>query len=358
MSLTSYQAAPPRVLGLIMQHRVANATAKTPRVIYFRRRKESYSFVNAKSAPKSHSARILVGTASWSDPGFVEHWYPKKMPAGDRLAWYAQHFEMVEVNSTFYAAPDARMVERWCRATPEGFIFDVKLHQLLSRHSTQVKLLPPALQRRAEVDAKGKVKLTPEIEGAMIEQFRKPIEILRDSGKLGALLLQLSPAFSPKTHRLSELDDLLGPLGQYRIAIELRNRNWAEGDQLQATLDFLRAHSTSFVLVDAPAEKHFTIMPPDLNEVTNPQLAYLRLHGRDARAYTTGKTVASRFDYNYSDAEIEEVVERAGTLAEAAREVHVVFNNNARDYAPHAAARMRAALGQMVADTRRQTELF
>ena len=51
-----------------------------------------------------------MGTASWSDPGFVEHWYPKKMPAGDRLPWYAQHFEMVEVNSTFYAVPDARLM--------------------------------------------------------------------------------------------------------------------------------------------------------------------------------------------------------------------------------------------------------
>ena len=358
MSLTSYQAAPPRVLGVIMQHRVANATAKAARVIYFPGRKDSYPSVNAKSAPESHSARILVGTASWSDPGFVEHWYPKKMPAGERLAWYAQHFEMVEVNSTFYAAPDARMVERWCRATPEGFTFDVKLHQLLSRHSTQVRLLPPALQRRTEIDAKGRVKLTPEIEGAMIEQFRKSIEILSNSGKLGALLLQLSPAFSPKMHKLSELDDLLGGLGKYRIAIELRNRNWVEGDQLKVTLDFLRGHSAAFVLVDAPAEKHFTIMPPELNEITNPQLAYLRLHGRDARAYTTGKTVASRFNYDYKDDEIGEVAQRVNELAREAKEVHVVFNNNALDYAPHAAARMRVALGQMIADRPRQTELF
>lgn len=280
------------------------------------------------------------------------------MPAGDRLTWYAHHFEMVEVNSTFYAAPDARMVERWCRSTPDGFTFDVKLHQLLSRHSTNVKLLPPALQRGAQVDAKGRVKLTPEIEQGMIEQFRKSIEILRGAGKLGALLLQLSPAFSPKMYRLSELDDLLGALGQYRMAIELRNRNWVEGEQLTATLDFLRAHSAAFVLVDAPAENHFTIMPPDLNEITNPQLAYLRLHGRDARAYTTGKTVAARFHYDYSDDEIGEVAQRAGALAREAKEVHVVFNNNALDYAPHAAARMRVALGQMIADRPRQTELF
>jgi len=62
-------------------------------------------------------------------------------------------------------------------------------------------------------------------------------------------------------HQLSELNDLLGAFGKYRVAVELRNRNWAEGDQLKATLDFLRAHSAAFVLVDAPAEKHFTIMP-------------------------------------------------------------------------------------------------
>ena len=127
---------------------------------------------------------------------------------------------------------------------------------------------------------------------------------------------------------------------------------------MKATLDFLRARSAAFVLVDAPAERHFTIMPPDLNEITNPQLAYLRLHGRDARAYTTGKTVASRFHYDYSDDEIGEVAQRARALVQEAKEVHVVFNNNALDYAPHAAARTRVALGQVLAHTPRQATLF
>jgi uncharacterized protein YecE (DUF72 family) len=303
-------------------------------------------------------AKILVGTASWSDPGFVEHWYPNKMPAGERLAWYAQHFEMVEVNSSFYSVPDPRLADRWCRATPDGFIFDVKLHQLLSRHSTNLKLLPPALQKTAETDAKGKVKLTPKIERAMIEEFLRPIEILRGHEKLGALLLQLSPGFSPRKHQLDELDDLLGALAGYRVALELRNRNWVEGDNLDATLDFVREHSATLVAVDAPSQKHFTIMPPELNAITNPELAYLRLHGRDAHAYTTGKTVAARFNYDYSDQEIDEVADRARDLAKDATEVHVVFNNNARDYAPHAALRMRKALGQMIPPTPRQTELF
>jgi len=311
-----------------------------------------------KSRPAAATGRILVGTASWSDPGFVERWYPKKLPAGERLAWYAQHFDMVEVNSTFYSVPEPRLVERWCHNTPDDFLFDVKLHQLLSRHSTNVKLLPPSLQRAAETDAKGKVSLTRALERAMTAEFRKSLAILDGAGKLGALLLQLSPAFSPRKHELRELEELLGALAGFRLAIELRNRNWAEGDELEETVEFLRSHHATLVSVDAPAEKHFTIMPPNLDAITNPTLAYLRLHGRDARAYTTGKTVASRFNYDYNDKEIAEVAERAGKLATRAEEVHVVFNNNALDYAPHAALRLRKALGQMISPRPRQTELF
>ena len=311
-----------------------------------------------KSSSTKEAGKILVGTASWSDPGFVAHWYPKGMRAGDRLGWYAQQFEMVEVNSTFYSVPDPRLVERWCATTPDRFTFDVKLHQLLSRHSTAAKFLPTNLQKRAEIDAKGKVKFTSELEEAVIKAFLTSMSILRGAGKLGALLLQLSPAFSPRKNQLSELGPLIDMLRDYRLAIELRNRNWAIGDQLRATLDFLRKHKASFVNVDVPAADHFTIMPPDMNEITDPGLAYLRLHGRNARAYLTGKTVAARFNYDYSDDEIGEVAERSKRLAGEAREVHVVFNNNALDYAPRAAARLRTALGQMFPPPPQAAELF
>src|SRR6266496_5605264 len=96
--------------------------------------------VPAKESPHSRAGKILIGTASWSDPGFVQHWYPKGIRAHERLGWYAQYFEMAEVNSTFYSVPDSRMVERWCAATPDRFTFDVKLHQLFSFHSTAAKL--------------------------------------------------------------------------------------------------------------------------------------------------------------------------------------------------------------------------
>jgi uncharacterized protein YecE (DUF72 family) len=314
--------------------------------------------VSAKELPHSRAGKILIGTASWSDPGFVQHWYPKGMRAHERLGWYAQQFEMVEVNSTFYSVPDLRMVERWCAATPDRFTFDVKLHQLFSFHSTAAKLLPPDLQLRAETDGKGKVTLTPDLEKAMLDAFLRSMSVLRSVGKLGALLLQLSPAFSPRMHKLEELDQLIGTLRDYRLAIEFRNRNWAIGDQLDATIDFLRERNIAFVNVDAPASDHFTVMPSDLDEITNPGVAYLRLHGRNAKAYITGKTVAARFDYDYSDKEISEIAERAKKLAQEARDVHVIFNNNNLDYAPRAAIRLRKALGQIVRAPAETLELF
>jgi uncharacterized protein YecE (DUF72 family) len=314
--------------------------------------------VPTKESSRSHAGKILIGTASWSDPGFVQHWYPKGMRAHERLGWYAQQFEMVEVNSTFYSVPDLRMVERWCAATPDSFTFDVKLHQLLSRHSTAAKLLPPDLQRQVKTDGKSKVTLTPDLEKAMLDIFLRSMSVLRSAGKLGALLLQLSPAFSPRMRKLEELDQLIGRLRDYRLAIEFRNRNWAIGDQLDATINFLRERNVAFVNVDAPASDHFTIMPSDLDEITNPGVAYLRLHGRNAKAYITGKTVAARFDYDYSDKEISQVAERTKKLAQEARDVHVIFNNNNLDYAPRAAIRLRKALGQIVKTPTETLELF
>src|SRR2546427_6901633 len=104
--------------------------------------------------------KILTGTASWTDPGFVAEWYPTKLPASQRLRWYAEHFNLVEINSTFYRVPDARIVRAWCDQTPDGFIFDVKLHRVLSCHSTRPELLPPEARTKAQV-VKGRVSLTP-----------------------------------------------------------------------------------------------------------------------------------------------------------------------------------------------------
>src|SRR3712207_1080884 len=102
------------------------------------------------------SGRIAVGTSSWADPGFVEEWYPPGLPVRDRLPYYAERFDAVEVNSTFYAVPGTAQVRRWVDATPDDFTFDVKLHRLLSRHSAGVDSLPPDLRDGVRTTGRGR----------------------------------------------------------------------------------------------------------------------------------------------------------------------------------------------------------
>jgi uncharacterized protein YecE (DUF72 family) len=170
---------------------------------------------------------------------------------------------------------------------------------------------------------------------------------LSEAGKLGTYLLQLTPAFSPARHQLEELDrlvDVFGPLG---LAVELRNRNWVDDRRREATLDWFADRGVTYVTVDAPPADNFQIMPP-LDAVTNPSIAYLRAHGRNTKGYLTGRSVAERFAWEYTDDELEEIAGRARALEESAGEVHVAFNNNRGDDAPTAAQRFRALLGQDV----------
>jgi uncharacterized protein YecE (DUF72 family) len=288
---------------------------------------------------------ILVGTSSWADPGFVEEWYPQGMPAKDRLPYYAERFPVVEVNSSFYAVPERDTVGRWVRVTPDGFVFDVKLHRLLSRHASQLKELPPELRDDVQVSERGRVALTPELESAMLDQLKLAVEPLEKAGKLRAFLLQLTPAFAPHKNELTELDSLIEALAPHPVAVEFRHRGWVRGERAEKTLAYLSERRAAFVCVDAPPEDQIPIMPP-LDAVTRDDLAYLRLHGRNAEGYLRGKTVAERFGWRYSDEELEEVGERVRGLAEQAGEVHVLFNNNRGDDAPTAAQRFMSLLGQ------------
>jgi uncharacterized protein YecE (DUF72 family) len=286
---------------------------------------------------------IRVGTASWTDPGFVADWYPRGLPAPARLGWYAGHFDYVEVNSSFYAIPTQKTVQRWDHETPANFLFDVKLHRLLSRHAAPLATLPPDLRGGVEINPRGNVVLTLELEQAVIARIRAEFAPLREAGKLGTFLLQLSPSFSPRRHRLEELESLREAFGSDLLAIELRNRDWLTGAQRETTLAFFRATQLPLVVVDAPSSAHFTIMPGE-DLVTAPTLAYLRLHGRNEHGYVSGKSVAERFDYDYSEAEIEQIAERVDRLASEAADVHVAFNNNRSSYAPKAALSLKRVL--------------
>lgn len=291
------------------------------------------------------AGRIIIGTSSWADPGFVADWYPPDLAARDRLAWYAERFEAVEVNSTFYAVPQTSTVERWAEVTPPGFTFDVKLHRLLSRHSAPVDSLPPDLRDEVDVGPRGRVKLERGIELHLADTIIEAIEPLERAGKLGVLLLQLSPAFAPGEHELQELDPLLERLSPRPVAIELRHKAWVTPERLEQTLEALEEREAAFVCVDAPEGKHVTMMP-GVDAVTRDGLAYFRLHGRNADGYVSGKTVAERFGWIYSDEELHELAGRIRGLAAQGADTRVMFNNNRSSDAPSSARRMREIVGQ------------
>jgi uncharacterized protein YecE (DUF72 family) len=288
---------------------------------------------------------IRVGTSSWADPGFVKEWYPQGMDANERLPWYAERFRIVELNSSFYAIPDRNVVHRWAEVTPDGFVFDVKVHRALSRHSAPLDSLPPDLRDEAETNERGRVILTPELETVLAKRLAEEVSPLDEAGKLGAFLVQLTPAFSPGRHELAELDGLVEALLPHKLAVELRNRNWVEGERLEATLDWFGDRGVAFVGVDGPPGDNFQIMPP-VDAATRDDLAYLRAHGRNTDGYLSGRSVSERFGWRYDDDELEEIAGRARDLAERASEVHVMFNNNRDDDAPTAAQRFQALLGQ------------
>lgn len=292
------------------------------------------------------AGRILVQTSSWADPGFVREWYPSGLRAGDRLRWYSERFEAVELNSSFYAVPDRSTVHRWVRSTPGGFVFDVKVHRALSRHAAQLDSLPPDMREGVDLGPRGRLRLTPQLERTLAARLVQETAPLAQAGRLGAYLVQLTPAFAPGRNELGELDLLIETLAPHRVALELRHRGWVSESRLARTLEWFSDRGVAFVCVDAPPGDHVTIMPSDLDAVTCEGLAYLRLHGRNAEGYLKGKTVAERFGWRYSDRELEELAGRVHRMAEQASEVHVAFNNNRGDDAPTAAQRFRVLLGQ------------
>ena len=206
----------------------------------------------------------------------------------------------------------------------------------------EAKFLPPDLRAKLP-QRNGAIQLSPETEDLVTGRLLRELQPLRAASKLGALLLQLSPAFRPKTSQLTELDSLRPHLDGIPLAVELRNRDWVTGDQLDDTLCWFRERRVTFVLVDAPASEHFTIMP-GIDCVTNPALGYFRFHGRNEQGYIRGRSVAERFDYDYSDDEVKELAERIRKVALEVEELRVIANNNRSNYAPRLVERLAKLL--------------
>ena len=250
--------------------------------------------------------QVYVGTCSWADHA---NFYPEKLPSNRQISYYAQSFPIVELNSSFYRMMPIRNFQLWSERTPDGFIFDVKPFRQITWHDRKN---PPNED--------------------VTTTFRDSLEPLREAGKLGAVHFQFPPWFAFRESNVEYIQHLRERFGSDRVSVEFRHRSWLEGDHVPDLLSVLRESNVCLTVVDEPQLGNGSI--PTVLEVTNPELVIVRFHGRNYKTwYAKVKTTAERFNYLYSEEELEDWVPNVQRLAEQANELHLLFNNNAQDYA-------------------------
>jgi uncharacterized protein YecE (DUF72 family) len=275
-------------------------------------------------------AEIRIGTCSWADEALSKYYYPPGLPAGERLAYYAQEFDTVEVDSTFYRLPAEQMVERWAERTPEGFVMHVKAFALMTRHPVKLEQLPPDLRDDAPTDERGRVnRPSREFRGEVFRRFLEALEPLRSEGKLGGILFQFPSYVVYKPASLDYLRWAREQLHDHVMLVEFRHASWLDEEHREETLGFLADLDAAHVIVDAPRIEGAKNVVPTVLTLTNPML-YVRFHGRNAATWNKrGGSAAERFDYLYRDDELREWVRPLRELAEHAEHAYAFFNNNA-----------------------------
>jgi uncharacterized protein YecE (DUF72 family) len=294
----------------------------------------------ASRAPEPAVAgNVSFGTAGWTEPTLVKSglFYPRGVKtAKDRLAHYGKHFSLVEVDATYYTILPPETAERWLETTPEGFVFDVKAHPILTGHPVDTTRLSGDLRvALAESGHEGRRvypdKIPADLRAEMERRFRAFLQVLLDGGRLGALLLQFPPWFQSTKGNARELENVAGRLEGVPLSVEFRHPSWVESARRDRVFDMLRALGASYVVVDEPDVKNGGV--PPVVAVTNPELAIVRFHGHNVAGWRKGSTVQERFDYLYSPDELKAWVAPVKRLAAEAKKVHAVFNNCVRNYA-------------------------
>jgi uncharacterized protein YecE (DUF72 family) len=275
------------------------------------------------------------------------------MSSEARLRYYASVFDVVEVNSSYYAIPDVLTVRRWAERTPPGFVFHVKAWSLMTGHHPRaqsvpadlVRLLSPHARRthRDEIEAG---EFPSEALDEAFRLFRAALAPLAEAGKLGYVLFQLAPWVRYDDTRLEYLASLPARLPGWTVAVEFRHRSWLP-DHAHQTLSALRRARVASVVVDAPPT---TAAVPRVTDLTAP-VAVFRLHGRNAEGWLRQlrgeePTVREKYDYLYSEAELRGLTPEIDEASGEAEQVYVSFNNNNRDYPVRNALMLKRLLGQ------------
>jgi uncharacterized protein YecE (DUF72 family) len=257
------------------------------------------------------SADFRIGTSGWSYPAKSEGtWKGVFYPPGkvDELSYYADRFNTVEVNSTFYRPPAPAVVHNWARKTPPEFDFTIKLWQKFTH--------PEMFVQKTGRDSA--------ITQADVDIFKQGLEPLVDAGKLGCLLVQFPPRFRFDGGNLAHLDRILGFFKDFPLAVELRHRSWT--DQLPTTQKLLNDHQASLVYIDEP-KFYFSI-----HQAFQPigPLFYLRMHGRNLEKWFRHKSAAEKYNYLYTSDELTPFVSGLSRIKGLTKKVYVYMNNHYR----------------------------
>ncbi len=294
----------------------------------------------------------LIGTCSWTDPTLVEsgRFYPVwACSAEARLQYYASQFGLVEVDSTYYALPNERVSRLWVERTGEQFIFDIKAFRLFTQHPTPLIALPGDIRQALPLNVRERTNMylrdmPPELSTELWSRFEQALLPLDSAGKLGAVLFQFPPWFYLGERQRDYILSCQERLPQYRIAVEFRHSSWVNEKNREWTFGFLRNNALSFVCVDEP--QGFKSSVPPVVEATS-DLGLVRFHGRNRETWEKkGISVTERFNYLYSQEELQEWVPGLKELASKTRQLHVLFNNCHQDKAVVNAWQVRFLLGE------------
>jgi len=292
---------------------------------------------------------VRVGTSGWNYPSGKGSWnglfYPRTRSkrAGtdqfDELRFYAQHFDTVEVNTTFYGQPRPDVTRAWAERTPSGFDFSLKLYQKF----THPKMFREAALRTAPGTEGALLDWLAQVTQSDIDDFRSGIDPLASAGKLGALLAQFPPSFKDSPRTRDYLAQLLRAFAEYPIAVELRHRSWS--DAIGETLSLLNGFGAAWVQIDEPKFR-FSIRQNYLPNVTS--FYYMRLHGRNAAQWWKHDKSEDRYNYLYSAPELQEFSETAKAAKELVKKSYLYTNNHFSSKSVVNAVMLKAQLGQPI----------
>ena len=210
----------------------------------------------------------------------------------------------------------------------------VKAFGLMTRHPVKLESLPEDLRDAMPVDERGRVDRPPrELRAEVFRRFARACEPLRERGKLGGILLQFPPYVVYKPTSLEYIEWAAAQLPGDEVMVEFRHRSWLDEENRAQTLAFLESRGLTYVIVDAPKTEAKNLVPTVVARTSG--TAYVRFHGRNAGTWNkrTG-SAAERFDYLYSNEELQEWVEPLRELAGETEAVYAMFNNNGRSAMP------------------------